>query len=96
MRVTVTGVMRIHGVSVKSNSAYDMSRLYCLQPIEPRKSEKNTVEGSGFQQAEIALSPAALPAFLGLQFPCVVELQTEMEMQRGQMVPIVVGLKKAA
>jgi len=95
MRVTVIGVMRLRGVSSKTNNSYDMCRLYCLQPIELRSSEKMTVSGGGYQAAEISLHPDALELFASQKLPCVLELETEMEMQRGQMVPVVTGIKAA-
>lgn len=98
MKVLAAGIQRIRGKSKKApHNEYDFSRLLVLQPIKPRSGTDYEVQGGGFEVQEMACEPSALSQFLGLQFPCPVDLETEARPAgRGGFEVWIVGLKQKA
>lgn len=93
MRVLVFGVSDQQGTSKKTRTSYRMTRCYVAQQITSRKTEDYNRIGYGFEAAEVDLDPAALPQFAGVQFPSVLDLDTDMRLQSGRMLPVVTGIK---
>lgn len=96
MKVMVFGVMRMQGRSAKTGAAYDMSRLYVASSIQPKATEAYVREGAGFESAEVELDPAAMPVFVALKYPIVLDLETDMRLQGGKLVPCVTGIAQKA
>lgn len=96
MKSTVIGVSRIQGVGKTSKQPYDMARVFVLNPIKPFSKDGLQISGFGFEVAEISMTPDALTQFSGMTFPMTIDLQTDMESRGGKLVPVVVGIRKAA
>lgn len=96
MKSTVIGVSRMQGVGKTSKQPYDMARVFVLNPIKPFSKDGLQISGFGFEVAEIAMTPDALSQFSGMTFPATIDLQTDMESRGGKLVPVVVGIRKAA
>lgn len=92
MKMQVIGVKRIYGESSKTGSDFDMCSVMCIVPVETGKTKKVTIEGHGFEVAEIDLEPAALPQFAAVKFPAQVDLQTDQVFRRGKFETVCVGL----
>lgn len=96
MKSTVIGVTRMQGVGKASKQAYDMARVLVLSEVKPFQKEGLQISGYGFEVAEVSLNPEALGQFAGMRFPCVVDLDTDMETRGGKLQPVVVGIRKQA
>lgn len=96
MKSTVIGVSRMQGVGKTSKQPYDMARVFVLNPIKPFSKDGLQISGFGFEVAEISMTPDALSQFSGMTFPTTIDLQTDMESRGGKLVPVVVGIRKAA
>lgn len=94
MQVMVIGVVHMHGVGKESKRSYDMSRLYCLAPMEAVSNETMTRNVSGYEVMEVDLKKESFPAFLDLPYPCKLDLQTDMVPRMGKLQTVIVGFKK--
>lgn len=94
MKTTVIGVKRVKGIGKESGNPYDMCRAICLSPIEPMSGEKMSIQGFGYEVAEVNLDPEALPAFGNLKFPCHLNLEVEPRPYRGKLEVFVVGFEQ--
>lgn len=92
MKALVSGVRVMSGVGQKSGQPYNFGTAFILNQISPVQREHMTMQGYGFEVGEIALSPEALQHFQGQKFPAILDLNTDMELRGGNMVPIVVGI----
>lgn len=91
MKMTVSGVQRIAGTA-KTGSLFDMCQLLALVPIDVSNGGKVQVNGAGLKEMPLPLDAAAMPQFMNLKYPCVVELVTEPRPQRGKLETVVVGI----
>lgn len=91
LKMQVVGVKVINGLTKANNSPFEISRLFCLVPIETGKFSTITVAGHGFELAEIEFDPASLPQFVGMKFPLTLELLTSQVFSRGKFETIVTG-----
>jgi len=96
MQVTVLGVRRMQGTGKVSKQPYDIATLMVLQPIKPFSKEGLTISGYGFEPSEVPLKVESLDQFSGFKFPCVVDVDTDMENRGGKLQAIVCGLSKRA
>ena len=96
MKMLVMGVSRIFGKSKKTGNDYDMCRLFGMTQIAVRKTENMTVEGYGFEVAEIDLDQTAVHAFKDVKFPAQLDLETDVVAQFGEFKTVVCGIRKAA
>ena len=96
MKSTVIGVSRMVGVGKNSKQPYDMARVLCLSPIRPYQKENLSITGQGFEVVEVALDPSVMGAFMGMTFPCQVDLETDMQARGGKLEPVVTGIRKSA
>jgi|SRR5690554_6474229 len=81
MKVLVTGVMRMTGLSSKSNppKPYDMCRLtYCV-PIQTIDTEKRQLTGFGHEVRDVDLESSALPQFKDIKFPAILEIDVRVD-----------------
>lgn len=95
MKVICAGVRHQYGKSKKTGKNYDMAAVITLCPIGAAATADYTKIGHGYEMAEIDLRPDAMEQFANLQFPCTVDLMTDMEQRFGRMVPVVVGIHQA-
>lgn len=105
MRVMVFGAMQMSGKSRKSGLSYNMSRLYVASDLADKVTDDYKRVACGFEAAEVEAEDAVIATFHDLshkgaiRFPVVMDLETDMRMQGGRLVPVVVGIvsdKKAA
>jgi len=96
MQVNVLGVRRMQGVGKLSKQPYDMATLMVLQPIKPFAKEGLSISGYGFEPSEVPLKVEAIDQFAGFKFPCLLEVDTDMENRGGKLQAIVSGLTKRA
>lgn len=96
MKMMAMGVSRIYGKAKKTGNDYDMPRLFGMTPINPRKTENMTVEGYGFEPAEIDLDATAIHAFKDVKFPALLDLETDVIAAFGEFKTVVVGVRKSA
>lgn len=96
MQVTVLGVRRMQGVGKASKQPYDMAALLVMQSIRPFAKEGLNISGYGFEPSEVALKSEALEEFAGCKFPCVLDVETDMENRGGKLQPIVTGIARKA
>lgn len=93
MKKLVLGVFNRNGVAKKSGNKYDMSRIAVADPIEPISKEGMAFSGHGFQGGEIELRKEALQKFMGVKFPCVLDLEFEIEPRNGRAEAVCIGFK---
>jgi len=96
MQVTVLGVRRMQGVGKASKQPYDMATLLVMQSIRPFSKEGLNISGYGFEPSEVSLKPEALEQFSGCKFPCVLDVDTDMENRGGKLQPVVIGIARKA
>jgi hypothetical protein len=79
MKVLVLGVVRMHGVSMKSGTPkpYDMTRIMYAVPVAPIEAANRTLLGHGYESKDLDLDPLCLPAFKDVQFPKVLDLDVQ-------------------
>jgi len=94
MQVTVLGVRRMQGTGKLSRQPYDMATLMVLQPIKPFAKEGLAISGYGFEPSEVPLNVEALDQFSGFKFPCIIDVDTDMENRGGKLQAIVCGVSK--
>lgn len=92
MKANVCGVRRMAGTAKSSGNAYDMCNVSLLVPVEVVNNAKMQINGAGFSVMEMPLAVEALPQFMGLKFPCQVELVTDVKPRGGKLETVVVGL----
>lgn len=95
MKLNVIGVKRIKGTSSKTGNDFDMCRLFALVPITPA-SGKTTIEGFGFELAEMELEHSALSSFSRVSFPALLELTTDTRPYMGKLETVVTGFVASA
>lgn len=91
MKLQVQGVKRVIGTAKATGQPFDMCTLFAMVPIETVSSAKITVQGAGFELAEINLDADSLPQFLGLSYPLVLDLVTDSRPYRGKFETVVTG-----
>lgn len=96
MQVTVLGVRRMQGVGKVSKASYDMATLLVMQAIRPFAKEGLNISGYGFEPSEVSLKPESLEQFATLKFPCVLDVETDMENRGGKLQPVVTGISRKA
>lgn len=81
MKVLTLGVVRMSGTSMKSGSPkpYDMTRISYAVAVEPVNTEKRQLQGYGYEHRDVDLDPAALPQFKDVKFPCVLDLDVQVD-----------------
>jgi len=94
MKLDLIGVSRRHGVSQSTNRQYDMCRLHVMGSQTPSQNEHNTFQCAGFRQIEVDLEQNALNVFLGLEYPCTVDVDTDSIPTDRGLVTVVTGLAK--
>lgn len=96
MKITVLGVKRIFGTSSKTGNDFDMCNVCCQVPVQTGSGKATKVEGYGFEVAEIPLDPAALPQFAKVNFPALLDVETDSRPYMGKLETFVTGIKAAA
>jgi hypothetical protein len=96
MKATVAGVKRMAGTAKASGNAYDMCNLTCLVPVEQVNNPKMQVNGAGFTAMEMPVDVEALPVFMKLKYPLVLDLETDVRLRSGRPETVVVGIKEQA
>lgn len=95
MKMHVLGVKRIKGDKSKAGNPYDMCRLFGMVPVENVSKPGFEIAGAGFEIAEIELDTEALPAFLSLKYPCLLDLETDSKPFMGKFETVVSGIRQA-
>ena len=95
MKILVAGVQRIAGIAKASQQPFDICNLLALSPIEIVNG-KTQINGAGLKQMEIPLDPTALPQFMGLKYPCALDIEIEPRPRMGKLEATVVGILQPA
>lgn len=96
MRVHAIGVKRMSGIGKESGRAFDFSQLEILRPLEVVASEKFTLQGYGYETTKLDLANDALPKFVDVRFPAVLDLVVSTEPGRQGLRSVVTGFTRAA
>lgn len=96
MKALVFGYMKMAGKSKKTGLAYSMARLYVASELGSKRTDDYDRTAGGYEAVEVDLADEAVSQFMGIKFPTVLHLQTEMRVMGGKMVPTVVGLAEKA
>lgn len=92
------------GKSKRTGAQYDMSRLYVASDLADKATDDYKRIACGYEAAEVECEPSVVAALRdaqvkgALRFPVVLDLDTDMRLQGGKLVPVVTGIveKKAA
>jgi hypothetical protein len=95
MKLQILGVKNVSGTAKESGNPFTICRLFAMTPIENGGGGKVTVIGYGFELSEIELDEQALDSFKTVNFPTVLDLETDVRSFMGKMQTIVVGYKGA-
>lgn len=96
MKVLVLGVINMAGTSKKTGTGYDMFRVITGSEITAVSREGFQRRGAGYEPADIDLAPEAFNQFTGFKYPVVLDLETDMRLSGGKLVPICIGVKEKA
>lgn len=91
MKIQVLGVKRMHGTAKESGKEFDMGTLFVILPIEQVSGSKFSVEGYGYETAEMLLEPSCIKQFESFKYPCALELNLELTNYRGKISQVVIG-----
>lgn len=92
MKVLVLGALSMVGKSAKTGAAYDMKRLYVASPMGSKLTDAYRRDAAGFEVAELEVESDKFAPFLNVQYPCQLDLITDMRLQGGKLLPVVVGV----
>lgn len=93
MQVIVFGVLSMVGRAKKTGSDYSIRRAMVGSPIQAKATSDYNRQGYGYETTEVEVDEAAMPQFAGHQYPCVLDLKTDMRPIGGKLVPVVVGVQ---
>lgn len=88
----IVGVKRMHGVGKESGKPFDFAELYVMVPVENAAGAKFTVEGFGFEVAQMECESIAVAQFAGLDLPAELELSTTQKLVRGEFKTVCTGV----
>ncbi|SMB27284.1 conserved protein of unknown function [Sterolibacterium denitrificans] len=91
MKVKVIGVKRLSGVGKESGKPFDFAQISVLRPVEPATSEKFSLEGYGFEVADLDLATDAVAKFRDVRFPAELDLQVDNVPGRKGLRSVVTG-----
>jgi len=91
MQVQVIGCMHMQGIGKDSGKPYNMARLYVLSPMTGHVTDSMKRVTSGFEAMEIDVLPEAVPEFLLKQYPCKLDLVTDMVPRGGKFQTVITG-----
>ena len=94
MKLQVLGVKRVMGTS-KAGAAFDICSVIATVPVDVVSNEKITVQGFGYEVAEMPLDPSVLSQFSAVKFPASLELVTDTRLYRGKLETFVTGIQVA-
>lgn len=95
MKLQVLGVKRVSGTS-KAGSAFDICSLIATVPVDVTANQKITVQGFGYEVAEIPLDPGCMSQFASVKFPAALELNTDTRPFHGKLETFVSGIQGAS
>jgi len=94
MKLNVLGVKRISGTSTKTGNEFDMCNLLAAVPIQVGGGKSVSIQGFGFEVAELPLEPSALALFSSIKFPVVLDLETDSRPYMGKLETFVTGISQ--
>lgn len=96
MKLLVAGVKNLTGTAKVSGQPFAMPRLFGLVPVESFHKEKVQATGFGYELSEIELDPACLSSFAKVNFPALLDLETDVKPFMGEFKTVVVGIRVPA
>lgn len=98
MKAFVAGVKVVEGI--KNGRPWEIPMLFTLLPVEQFKNDKVTVSGYGFEfpppEKLLDIDPACLKQFEKVEFPCMLDLDTDVIVERGGYKTVVTGIRNTA
>jgi hypothetical protein len=94
MKVLVFGVVEMVGTSKKTGAAYQMRKLLIGSPVSNAHKEAYSRRAAGFECSELECEDHVVEACLGLRFPLVLNVETDMRPIGGRLAPIAVGVSE--
>lgn len=93
MKLQVCGARIQSGKAKESGKPYEMSRLFTLTPIKPGTMGAMTVEGAGFEVAEVEATAEVVRALASVKYPVLVEVEMTPRTMGGKTSFCVTGVK---
>lgn len=95
MKVLLAGVVHAKGIS-KEGRPFDFAKIVALQPFAASMSPKFNSQGAGYESVPLDLDPECLPAFTGLRYPGLYDVEFDSRLTRRGIEQIAIGCKPVA
>ncbi|BBL35725.1 hypothetical protein Nstercoris_02000 [Nitrosomonas stercoris] len=91
MKALVLNAKRSQGISKKTGQPYEIYTLTIALPFSQFASKSFTLDGYGYDVAELSLDPEAYPKFSDLKEPRILELQFSTVVLFNELKQVVTG-----